>query len=135
MEILRYILGLIFLLIGMVMFFIEIFGVFHFKYALNRMHSAAMGDTLGISASMLGLMIFSGFNYTTLKMGMVIMFLWCASPVASHLLAKLELTTFCDLKKHAEIYPSLEALEDELARDRVYNAEKYAAEIKGEQLW
>ncbi len=128
MEIVRYIIGLTFLLMGMAIFFIEIFGVFRFKFSLNRMHAAAMGDTLGISASMLGLMIFSGFNFTTLKMGMVIMFLWFASPVASHLLSRLELTTCCDLKEQAEIYGSLEELEDNLARERVYNAESYAAE-------
>ena len=59
-EWIRLIIGCLFILIGMVIFFTELFGVFHFKYVLNRMHAAAMGDTLGISACLIGLMIFSG---------------------------------------------------------------------------
>ncbi|MDE7007412.1 MAG: monovalent cation/H(+) antiporter subunit G, partial [Lachnospiraceae bacterium] len=74
---------------GLGIFLIELYGVFHFKYVLNRMHAAAMGDTLGISFSLVGLMIFSGWNFTTLKMGLIVVFLWLASPVSSHLLAKL----------------------------------------------
>lgn len=93
MEMLRYILGTAFLLVGLSIFCIEIYGVFHFKHTLNRMHAAAMGDTLGIGSAMIGLMIFSGFNFTTLKMALVVVFLWFSSPVASHLLTKLEVTT------------------------------------------
>lgn len=103
MDMLRYIVGLVFLGIGLIIFCIEVYGVFHFKYTLNRMHAAAMGDTLGISSSMVGLMIFSGLNFTTLKMALVILFLWFSSPVASHLLAKLEATTNPDIEEHAEL--------------------------------
>ena len=70
-EWIRLIIGSLFILIGMVIFFTELFGVFHFKYVLNRMHAAAMGDTLGISACLLGLMIFSGLNFTTLKVFLI----------------------------------------------------------------
>jgi len=42
---------------------------------------------------LLGLMILSGFKFVTLKMGLVIVFLWLASPVSSHLIARLEVTT------------------------------------------
>ena len=50
----RLILGCIFLIIGLVIFFTELFGVFHFHYVLNRMHAAAMGDTLGIASCLIG---------------------------------------------------------------------------------
>ena len=98
----RFIIGSVFLLIGIILF-VEIYGVFRFKYVLNRMHAAAMGDTLGISASLIGLMIFSGLNYTTLKMALVILFLWCASPVSSHLIARLEVATNEDIKEYCEV--------------------------------
>ena len=75
-EWLRLVAGSVFLLIGLVIFFTEIFGVFHFRYVLNRMHATAMGDTLGISSCMIGLMIFSGWNYTTLKLLLIVVFLW-----------------------------------------------------------
>lgn len=106
MEILKwtqFILGTLLLFVGLFTFVIQIFGVFKFKYVLNRMHAAAMGDTLGIGISLIGLMILSGFNFTTLKMGLVIVFLWCASPVSSHLISRLEATTNPHIDKYCEI--------------------------------
>ena len=42
---------------------------------------------------MLGLVILCGLNFTSLKMMLVVMFLWFASPVASHMLARSEVAT------------------------------------------
>ena len=115
LEWLKIIVGSAFLLCGVVIFFTEIFGVFHFKYVLNRMHAAAMGDTLGITSCLIGLMIFSGFNYTTLKILLIIIFLWFASPVSSHVLSRLEVATNENLSEHCGIYEDLTILEQELA--------------------
>ncbi len=126
-EWIRLIIGCLFILIGMVIFFTELFGVFHFKYVLNRMHAAAMGDTLGISACLLGLMVFSGLNFTTLKMFLIIVFLWFASPVSSHVLSRLEAATNDNLAAHCEIYEDVEILEQELATAANNNTEKKEA--------
>lgn len=107
MEWIRFILGATFLLIGLVIFLIEVYGIFHMDYVLNRMHAAAMGDTLGISSCLVGLMIISGLNMNTLKMGLIIVFLWFSSPVSSHLLAQLETTTNSRLSEHATVYEGL----------------------------
>lgn len=117
-EWIQFIVGSVFIAAGIVIFFTELFGVFHFKYVLNRMHAAAMGDTLGISACLIGLMIFSGLNFTTLKMFMIIVFLWFASPVSSHVLSRLEVATNEHLAEHCEIYGDVESLEQELAAKR-----------------
>ena len=93
LEWIKFIVGVIFLILGMAMFTIELLGVFHLKYVLNRMHMAATGDTLGIFLSLVGLMFMSGLNFTSLKLGLVIIFLWLSSPVSSHLIARLEVTT------------------------------------------
>ena len=93
LEWIKFIVGVIFLVLGMAMFTIELLGVFHLKYVLNRMHMAATGDTLGIFLSLVGLMFMSGLNFTSLKLGLVIIFLWLSSPVSSHLIARLEVTT------------------------------------------
>ena len=95
--------GAFFLVCGLCTFLVEMAGVFRFRFVLNRMHAAALGDTLGISLSMIGLMILSGWNFTTLKMGLVIVFLWCASPVSSHLIARLEVATDEELGKYCEL--------------------------------
>lgn len=101
-EWVRFFVGTAVLLCGLFIFVIEIYGIFHLKYVLNRMHAAAMGDTLGISISLVGLMIFSGFNFTTLKMALILVFLWCASPVSSHLIARLEVSTNDKLEDFCE---------------------------------
>ena len=114
MEMFRFVLGSAFMLIGMVVFAIEIFGVFRLNCALNRLHSAALGDTLG-------LMIMEGFTFTTLKMALVILFFWMASPVSSHLLANLEITTYADLDNKATTYEDISLLEEEMKQ----NGEKH----------
>lgn len=103
MEWIRFVLGVGLLIVGVVTFLLEIFGVFRFQYVLNRMQVAAMGDTLGIGASMVGLMILFGFRFATLKLALVIIFLWCASPVSSHLISRLEYTINEDLDKFCEV--------------------------------
>ena len=96
----RFLVGTALLLSGAAIFFIEMIGVFRFKYVLNRMHAAAMGDTLGIGFSLLGLIVMSGLNFTSLKLFLVIAFLWFSSPASSHLIARLEVTTDEDRDSH-----------------------------------
>lgn len=82
--------GSLMLFTGLVLFALELYGAFRFDYVLNRMHAVAMGDTLALSSSLIGLMIISGWNIITLKILIVAVFLWLASPVSSHLIARLE---------------------------------------------
>lgn len=113
-EWIRFGAGILFLLIGMLIFGVQLVGVFRYKYVLQRMHAAAMGDTLGISFSLVGLMFFSGWNFTTLKLALVILFLWCASPVSSHLIARLEVTTNEHLSEHCRVE---EEMQDEKKKE------------------
>ena len=99
-EWIRFLIGAVLLLTGLAIFVLEIIGVFRFRYVLNRMHAAAMGDTLGIGFSLLGLIVMNGLNFTSLKMFLVILFLWFSSPVSSHLIARLEVTTDEEREKH-----------------------------------
>ena len=64
LEILRFIIGTIVLIIGLLTFALEVFGSYRYEFVLNRMHAAALGDTLGIGISLTGLIIFSGLNFT-----------------------------------------------------------------------
>lgn len=107
-EWIRFILGVCLIILGISIFFSQIVGVFRFHYVLNRMHAAAMGDTLGLSACLVGLMIMNGFNFTTVKLMLVIAFLWMASPVASHLISQLEVTTSPDSNEYERINLSKE---------------------------
>ena len=106
MEILngiRFVVGIGLIVLGVVLFITEMIGIFKFKYVLNRMHIAGMGDTMGLSLTLIGTIVLSGFNFTSLKMGLIIVFLWLASPVASHLIARLEVTTNEELEKYCKL--------------------------------
>ena len=96
----RFLAGGALLLMGLGIFVIEMIGVFRFRYVLNRMHAAAMGDTLGIGLCMLGLIVICGWNFTSLKLFLVILFLWLSSPTSSHLIARLEVATDEEPEKH-----------------------------------
>ena len=102
-EWVRFLAGAAFLLAGVGIFLIEMAGVFRFRYVLNRMHAAAMGDTLGIGFCLLGLIVMNGLNVTSLKLFLVIVFLWFSSPVSSHLIARLEVTTNEDGEKQYQV--------------------------------
>ena len=102
-EWIRFLVGAALLLAGIAIFILEMIGVFRFRYVLNRMHAAAMGDTLGIGLSLLGLIVMSGLSFTSLKLLLVIIFLWFSSPVSSHLIARLEVTTNEDEEKHYDM--------------------------------
>lgn len=124
----RLIAGCAFLICGLVIFFTEIFGVFHFRYVLNRMHATAMGDTLGIASCMIGLIIFSGFNFTSMKLMLIVIFLWFASPVSSHVLARLEVATNENLTSHCKVYTDLETLEADLEKEKKEELNKTGGE-------
>ena len=79
LAMLRDILAIVFILIGVTLFVLEIYGVFRFSFVLNRMHAAAIGDTLGLTSCLLGLILLSGFSYVTAKFVLVIIFLWVSS--------------------------------------------------------
>lgn len=124
-EWLQFILGVAFLLAGLGVFAVQVFGVFKFNYVLNRMHAAAMGDTLGIGISLVGLIILSGWNFASLKMALIIVFLWNASPVSSHLIARLEATTNPHLERCCELEEGvMEHLWDEDQREIIYADQK-----------
>lgn len=106
-EWIQFIVGTGLLIAGLGIFFVQLIGIFKFKYVLNRMHAAAMGDTLGLGISLTGLIILFGFDFVSLKMALIIVFLWLASPVSSHLIARLEVTTNEQLDEFCELPESM----------------------------
>ena len=100
MEWIRFILGALLMTAGLAVFGLSVFGVYRFRFVLNRMHAAAMGDTLGILLVLGGLIVLSGFTALSLKLLLTIVMLWLTSPVSSHLIARLEVTTNEKLNEH-----------------------------------
>ena len=97
------ILGLILITLGVVVFLFQIVGVIKYKYLLNRMHAAGMGDTLGLMLCLLGLICLSGLNLTSLKLVLVLVFMWFSSPTSSHLISRMEAASNDSLGQYADI--------------------------------
>lgn len=89
----RFIIASIFIVAGILVFAAAAFGIFKFKYVLNRMHVAAKCDSLGVLLILIGCMILGGFSFMTLKFLLVLLVFWLTSPVAAHLVAKAEIKT------------------------------------------
>ena len=89
----REIIAAICIIIGLLVFLCGTFGVFRLKYVLNKMHAAALGDTMGLFMVVLGLIILSSNAFIFAKFVLIILFFWLTSPIATHMLAKVELLT------------------------------------------
>lgn len=75
---------------GVFVMAVSIIGLFRFDFALNRIHAAAMADTLALLLFLLGIVIAIGFHAVVWKLVLVLIIQWCTSPLCSHMLSQLE---------------------------------------------
>ena len=102
-DIIRLIACIILTMAGLCCLVTGVVGVFRFKYALNRLHAAAILDTVGILLMLVGVIVATGFTFTSAKILIVIAFLWLTSPVSGHLIGRMEVTINDELDKDAEV--------------------------------
>lgn len=95
--------GMVFLIFGLFVFFTAVLGLYRFDYVLNRMHAVAVGDALGIFCVLTGLIFLHGLSFAAAKTLLILLFLWLTSPVATHLLAEMELTANHDIVDECEV--------------------------------
>ena len=131
MEWIRFALTAVLVLSGLVFCGIGVYGLFKFKYAANRMHAAAIVDTLGISLCMLGFAISAPDLFSGLKIVLVIVFWWLSSPVASHLLCRLEIATDEQRDEYMHVHMATLKQEREAAEAAIYAA---AAEVNPDEI-
>lgn len=89
----REIIAGIFICMGVFVFVVSVIGVFRLNYVLNKIHSAALGDTLGLALIVFGLMILQTNVLSIGKLFLIVIFFWCSAPIATHMIAKLEILT------------------------------------------
>ena len=78
----------LFLLSGIFFFLVGTIGILRFPDIYTRAHSSAKCDTLGTVFTLLGLCIYNGFDAVTLKIIVIIGFIWITSPTATHIITK-----------------------------------------------
>lgn len=99
----------IFLFGGLFFFMVGTLGIIRFPDVFTRAHSAAKCDTLGAILCLSALVVLNGLNIVSLKIVLIIVFVWIANPTATHLIAKAEYTRQASLakingvKKHEDI--------------------------------
>ncbi len=103
MEWIRFSVAALLLIAGVIVEMSAVFGVFKFKYVLNRMHASAMGDTLGLLLVCAGMCVVWGFSMTTLKIVAMLLLFWLTSPVSCHLLGRMEVETNEHLSEECEV--------------------------------
>ena len=89
--------------LGVAVMLIGIVGTFRFRYVLNRMHAAALNDTLGLVLVLIGLMVLVGISWQSLKLRSSIVFMWLASPVMSPLIGRAEVLTHPQITDECEV--------------------------------
>ncbi|MBE6954705.1 MAG: monovalent cation/H(+) antiporter subunit G [Ruminococcaceae bacterium] len=100
-EWIRYSIAVVLLIAGLAVSFVSFLGVYRFRFVLNRMHAASLNDTLALMLVMAALIVAMGLRLATLKLVLVVVFMWMAGPISSHLLCKLELSTDEEMDQHA----------------------------------
>jgi multicomponent Na+:H+ antiporter subunit G len=87
----RAIIGTVFIFASMFVFATGIRGLFKMHYVLNRVHVVAFCQTLGMLCLTAGLAVISGLTLSTLKLIVIMLFIWITNPVLSCMVTKAEI--------------------------------------------
>lgn len=90
MEMIRFLLCAALILVGLMVLLSAAVGNLRLPGALPRMHSIAMGDSVGTLCLMMGLLLGNWDTLAKMKLLGILAFFWMSGPVCSHLLCKFE---------------------------------------------
>ena len=93
LEWIRFILTAVLLIVGLFLMATGVIAQYRFKYVINRMHGASMGDSLGLFLVVIAMCVSAPDIWTVIKLLLVSFFIWITSPTGGHLIARLELTS------------------------------------------
>jgi len=82
----------IFLVGGSIFSIIGGVGLLRLPDFFSRLHGTGITDTMGAGFILVGLMFEAGISLATVKLIMILFFLWITSPTSAHALAKAALT-------------------------------------------
>ena len=102
MDWIRFAIAAILAILGLCSFGSAVLGAYRFGFVLNRMHAAGIGDTAGILFVIASLAVARGPHMDTLKLVVLVFFLWFTSPVSTHFLGQVEYYTNPLLGRHVK---------------------------------
>ncbi len=102
-EWIRWAFAVFFFAAGFISIAVSVFGVFRFRFVLNRMQAAAIIDTFGILFITAGLLLMARDRTFVPKLLLIVLVQWIGSPIASHMVGRMEVRTEKNLRKYMEI--------------------------------
>ena len=102
LEWIRFFAAAVLIILGLCSFGAAVLGAYRFGFVLNRMHAAGIGDSLGLLCAVGATTISCAFSLDTLKLILLIVFMWFSSPAASHFLSQVEYYTNPHLYRHTD---------------------------------
>ena len=78
----------VFLGIGCFFVIVTAIGIVRFPDFFSRLHPAGKTDTVGQAFVLIGLMIYEGFSLVSIKLMIIVVFIFIASPTATHAIAQ-----------------------------------------------
>jgi len=78
----------ILIVIGGGLSIISAVGILRLPDVFTRMHAAGIGDTLALGSLCAGMMLQAGWTIVTIKLALILLFMFFASPTTTHALAK-----------------------------------------------
>jgi multicomponent Na+:H+ antiporter subunit G len=79
---------ILFLAAGVFFFVIGVIGLLRLPDVYSRMHATTKCDTLGAGLILFALVLYSGFSNASVKLMMMILFIWVTNPTAAHVIAR-----------------------------------------------
>jgi len=80
-----------FLLGGFFFFLAATVGLLRFPDFFCRLHATGKGDTLAVLLSLIGLSVYEGFSFNTLKILFIAVFMFLAQPTSTHAISRAAL--------------------------------------------
>ena len=84
----RVLISAFLLLLGCFFILVASIGLIRFPDFYSRIHPAGQSDTVGQGLVLLGLLIYEGISFDSIKLLIIILFVFIANPTAIHALAK-----------------------------------------------
>jgi multicomponent Na+:H+ antiporter subunit G len=85
--------GLVIMAVGVFFLLVTSVGLIRLPGFFARVHAVSKSETLGMSLIFAGLMVHDGVSLVSVKLGLVLIFVAIANPVAAHLLTRSAIRT------------------------------------------
>lgn len=76
------------LALGIFFFIVGVAGLLRLPDVYSRMHATTKCDTLGAGLILFALVLYSGFSGASVKLLLMIAFIWITNPTAAHVIAR-----------------------------------------------